>query len=299
MKTHLTLACLLTALSTLVSAQYDTLWIGTPDGPSTSLANTPFPTEPGRAARTQYLIRSSDLEMAGLNSEIVGICLQVVDRDLTDPACLVDVHVRMKNTVSSAMTDFEITGLQHDADLADINLSEGILGIPFNLSYTQWLGAGMNLLVEINYERNDAVGISPRIMLDTGLTYMATFTGHTGQAVQGQEITSGYPSDVITESDNSLPYFGLLINSTNAINDAEGQLIPGLWPNPASQAMNVRLPINTDRVRITDAMGRIVLDQAANAASKTVAIQDLPTGCYLLQAMSFGRVLVSDKFIKD
>ena len=63
--------------------------------------------------------------------------------------------------------------------------------------------------------------------------------------------------------------------------------------------MNVRLPINTDRVRITDAMGRIVLDQAASAASKTVAIKDLSTGCYMLQAMSVGRVLVSDRFIKD
>ena len=196
MKTSLTLACLLTALSTLVSAQYDTLWIGTPDGPSTSLANTPFPTEPGRAARTQYLIRSSDLEMAGLNSEIVGICLQVVDSDLTDPACMVDLHVQMKNTVGMALSDFEYTGLQHDADLADITLTEGILGIPFNVSITSWLGAGMNLLVEINYERNASVGLSPRIMLDTGLSYAATFTARTEQPIMGSEITSGYPADV-------------------------------------------------------------------------------------------------------
>ncbi len=296
----MTLACLLTALSTMVSAQYDTLWIGTPDGPSTSLANTPFPTGPGRTARTQYLVSSDALIQAGLpaNQDIHGICLQVLDDDVTDPACVVDLHVWMKNTVSTALSDFEYTGMQIIGDFPGLTLTEGLLALSSNISGWQWLGPGISCLIEVNYERSVDAGISPRILLDTGLAYTATFTARTADAMMGVNITSATPN-IDMETDNSLPVLGFLVDASTSISDHGHGRVLGLWPNPSSQAMNVRLPSNTDRVRITDAMGRIVLDQSASTASSTIAIQELATGCYLLQAMSGGRVLVSDRFIKD
>jgi hypothetical protein len=301
MKTSLTLTCLLTTMSAVVSAQYDTLWIGTADGPSTSLANTPFPTGPGRTARTQYLVSSEALSQAGVSElqNIYGICIQVVDSDLTDPACVVDLHVQMKNIVSTSLSaDLEYTGLQLQGNFQGSTLTEGLLGLTSNVSNFQWLGPGLNLLVEINYERGVEAGISPRILLDTGLTYTATHTIRTADAMIGAEITSATPN-VDMDTDNSLPILGILVDASTLINqhDSGSSLIP--WPNPASEAINVELPLSTDRIRITDTMGKVLRDLSASTSLRSVEIKDLAAGCYVLQALSHGRVLVADRFVKD
>jgi hypothetical protein len=298
MKTSLTLACLLATLSSSTSAQYDTLWIGTPDGPSTSLANTPFPTGPGRTARTQYLVSSDALIQAGLigSENVYGICLQVVDDDVTDPPCLVDLHLQMKNTVGPSLGDFEYTGLLLAANQPQVNLAAGLLGINFSTNW-QWMGPGINCLVEVNYERSVDAGISPRILLDTGLTYTATFTARTDEALMGVNITSATNIDM--ETDNSLPVLGFLVDATTSISGHGHGSVLGLWPNPSSQAINVHLPASADQVRITDIMGNAVLEQAVTAGRKTLGIHDLATGCYVLHALSDGRVLASERFIKD
>ena len=282
------------------NAQYDTLWIGTPDGPSTSLANTPFPTEVARAARTQYIVRSLDLAQVLLpNTNVLGICFQVVDDDLTDPACLLDIHTQMKNEASTNLVDFISSGLVSTSTDQQINLSEGVLGIVFDHPW-QWLGVGNNSIVEINYERSEEVGNSPRILLDQDLDHTATFTGRTGQNILGQDISSIYPPDVETGSDNSLPAMGLLVDAfTTSLPDASSAADLRLSPNPCQVSINARVPSGTRSIRITDMCGRTVLQRPLTSTVGKIDVGSLPTGCYTVQALAGDGSMASGRFIKE
>ncbi len=283
------------------NAQYDTLWIGTADGPSTSLDNTPFPTEVARAARTQYLVRSEDLVLSGLQSEVVGICFQVVDDDLTDPACLVDLHTGMKNDVTSSLTDLVHTGLLGTGTTPQVNLSHGVLGLEFAAgSFWQWLGPGSNAVVEISYERSEEAGISPRILLDQDLDHTATFTGRTEQNIMGHDITGLYPADVELGSDNSLPVMGLLVEAfTSSVPEHAGAADPRLSPNPCGTWLNIAVSPGVRSLRITDMCGRPVVRQPLTSTTAKVDISNLPTGCYMVSTLSGEGVLASAKLIKE
>lgn len=274
-------------LARLSSAQYDTLWIGAPDGPSTTLVNTPFPTGTSLAARSQYLVRSSALEQAGLSAAqpVLGICLQVVDQDLTDPPCLVDLHVLVKNEGGVALSDLVQTGLQAVGNSTAVNLSEGILGLPFTLSQWMWLGGGSNMLIEINHERSADAGLSPRIMLDTGLTYIATFAGRTEQPVLGSSITSFSPADVQTGSDNSLPVLGLLMAASVGL--GENGLNDGLrvHPNPVNDRLYINAPMDTRTIEITDLAGRTRSEQRYDGGTIWMDTRTIPAGVYTVTAL--------------
>ena len=280
------------------NAQYDTLWIGTADGPSTNLDNTPFATEVARASRTHYLVRSQDLQQAGLSSEVVGICFQVVDDDLTDPACLLDLHTEMKNDVTSSLSDFTYSGLMSTGTAAQVNLAHGILGLEFATPW-QWLGPGLNAVVEISYERSEEAGVSPRILLDMDLDYTATFTGRTAENVMGHDISGLYPSDVETGSDNSLPVLGLLIEASTYIHDATAKNMLDLFPNPASTLIHVQAPEGTRSLRITDTCGRAVLSKNCTAGQNSIDIATLPAGCYSVSALSDRGVVAYSRFINE
>lgn len=274
-------------LARLSSAQFDTLWIGTLDGPSTTLVNTPFPTGTSMAARSQYLVRSSALVQAGLNTAqpVLGICLQVVDQDLTDPPCLVDLHVLVKNEGGMALSDLVQTGLQSVGNSTAVNLSEGILGLPFTISPWMWLGGGSNMLIEINHERSADAGLSPRIMLDTGLNYSATFAGRTEQAVLGSSITSFSPADVQTGSDNSLPILGLVVAA--AVGLDEHGLTDGLsvHPNPVIDLLHINAPMDTRTIVITDIAGRTRSEQRYEGGTIRMDTRTLQAGVYTVTAL--------------
>lgn len=268
-----------------VLAQYDTLWVSPAETNSYNLTNTPFPTADALAARTQYLVKDAVLEQIGLMSgiDVLGICFQVVDDDQTDPACLVDLHVQMKNDVTPSFTDFIHTGLNATATTGSVNLQSGVLGITFNTNSWQWIGLGFNAVVEVNWERNANAGLTPRIVLDTGLTYTATYTGRTQQAVAGSSVTSIYPVDVQVGSDNSLPAMGLLIESMSIGIPSSATLPIQVFPNPAGEEMTVRLPWSAREVRVLDMSGRTVLRPAITIAG-TVDLSGLTSGCFVLRA---------------
>lgn len=282
------------------NAQYDTLWIGTADGPSTSLDNTPFPTEVARAARTQYLVRYDALVQAGLlpSTDILGVCLQVVDDDLADPACLIDLHTESKNEASGNLTNFIYSGLVATSTWNGVNLTAGILGLPWNTSQWQWLGAGSNMIIEVNYERGEQAGLSPRIMLDMDLDYTATFTARTEQIMLGHDISASTP-DIEYGSDNSLPVLGLLVASSTGTDERTNAGRIGLFPNPASSIVEVRAPSSTRSIRISDMFGRTVLQQQWTSAMSKVDISSLPAGCYTVNALSAEGPLTSARFIKE
>lgn len=301
MKQIFTLISVLVLITPTASAQYDTLWVGTPESPSTGLVNTPFPTAAAQAARTQYLLRSQDLELAGLpvNTSVVGICFQVVDDDSTDPACLLDIHTDMKNELIQGTDDFVYTGLMPTSTDPEINLTEGVLGIVFH-THWQWLGPGWNALVEVNYERSAGVGLDPRIMLDLDLDYTATFTARTEQNILGQDISSHYPTDVETGSDNSLPAMGLLVQSfSSSVLEHNGAASLVLFPSPSNTTLTLQAPTGTRSFCVTDMCGRIVLQAPLTSTAGQVDISSLPKGCYTLSALLVNGARVSNRFVKN
>jgi hypothetical protein len=284
-----------------VNAQYDTIWVGTPDGPSTSLANTPFPTEVAKAARTQYLVRSSALEQAGLlpGMEIHGVCLQVLDNDPSTPPCLTTIHTSMKNDMQAELVFFIGAGEQNTGVSGGVNLTEGILGLPSNtLPGWQWTGAGFNMLLEVNLERGEEPGSSPRIMLDTDLDHTATFTGRTNMNIMGGAIGSD-PVNEQYESDNSLPYLGLLVDATSGT--AEHPRANGIacFPSPCSTTLEVRANEGTRSLFITDMLGRPVLDGALSNGTARIDIGPLRPGSYVLQGRSANGAVVPTVFLKE
>ena len=281
------------------NAQYDTLWIAPAETNSYNLTNTPFPTADALAARTQYLVKDAVLEQVGLlsTSEVLGICFQVVDDDQTDPACLVDLHVQMKNDVTPSFTDFIYTGLNATATSGSVNLQSGVLGITFNTTSWQWIGPGFNAIVEVNWERNANAGLAPRIVLDTGLAYTATYTGRTEQAVAGSSITSLYPSDVLVGSDNSLPAMGLLVEAMSIGIPASASLPVQVFPSPTTDELNVRLPWSASEVRVLDLSGRSVLRPTFTTIG-TVDVSGLPSGCFVLRATGANGTATT-RFIKE
>ena len=287
-------------LAQLSSAQYDTLWIGTLDGPSTTLVNTPFPTGTSLAARSQYLVRSSALELAGLNTAqaVLGICLQVVDQDLTDPPCLVDLHVLVKNESSTALSDLVQTGLQAVGNSTEVNLSEGILGMPFTSSEWMWLGSGVNMLIEINHERSADAGLSPRIMLDTGLNYSATFAGRTEQAVLGSSITSLSPADVQTGSDNSLPVLGLLVAADVGLETPGMDDDLFIYPNPVLDFVRINASAETKTIVITDLAGRTKMEHICNGGTVQLDVGEFQAGSYIVTAQGTKGLRAHHRLIK-
>ena len=301
MKQALTLSVLLMLITPTALAQYDTLWVGPPESASTGLVNTPFPTGAAQAARTQYLVRSQDLELAGLleSISVLGICFQVVDDDITNPTCLLDIHTHMKNETSTSLADFVQSGLMETSTDPQVNLNEGVLGIVFDTPW-QWIGPGMNAIVEVNYERGAEVGLSPRIILDQDLDYAATFTGRTQQNIMGHDINSFYPPDVETGSDNSLPAMGLLVQSfSSSVLEHDGAASLGLFPNPSNTTLNIQAPTGTGSFRVSDMCGRIVRQESLSSPAGQVDISSLPKGCYTLSALLVNGARVSGRFIKE
>jgi hypothetical protein len=71
-----------------------------------------------------------------------------------------------------------------------------------------------------------------------------------------------------------------------------------IYPNPATQILNIRLDDNTaiERLIITDLSGKKILEQNGNAT--TVNIENLATGMYVIEVVAGGAKMVS-KFIKN
>lgn len=275
----------------LSAQQYDTLWLAPATGVSTGLQNTPFPTEPGRTARTQYLVRSTQLEAIGLpsNENIVGIFLKAVDTDTQAPPCLVDLHVSMKNTVATEVTPgLELTGLQHNGDVLATTVSEGLFTVPFNISPIQWVGPGFGLLVEVSYERGVDPGQDPRIELLTDLSYTATRGLYSDQALQADELNTTTPG-VVANADNSLPSFGFLVQAMTP-DGSEEHALPGIsfQQDVATGTVRYTLSAEADGLDIIDVSGRVVLSTRLTSMVGEFKCDALPYGTYTARASKAG-----------
>ncbi len=77
-----------------------------------------------------------------------------------------------------------------------------------------------------------------------------------------------------------------------------------LFPNPNYGAFSIELPEPATpdlRFRVVDLTGRITHEQAAQSghAQQTIQSSHLPAGLYFLQVVSEGRILTTEKFVKE
>ncbi len=84
--------------------------------------------------------------------------------------------------------------------------------------------------------------------------------------------------------------------ATNQVIAADSKI--SIFPNPANNILNLKLPNNTtiDKITITDLTGKIVKEQSQNTA--VINVENLANGIYILQATS-GTNSFETKFIKQ
>lgn len=239
------------------------------------------------------------LELSGLppGAPVIGVSIAVLDSDAVDPACVVNIHTAMKNEMTTSLSDFAYTGLLATGDVNPLTIHPGLLTIGFATPWV-WNGPGQNALLELSWERGENSGLSPRIMLDTALSYTSTFTARTEQNVQASEITSGYPSDVQVGSDNSLPSMALLVLTSGVeVLSLNGTI--RTTPNPTTDHLSILSAKDMVDLKIIDLEGRSLMNIAARGQTCILDVGALAPGCYSLRASHSDGLVSISRFIKE
>jgi Secretion system C-terminal sorting domain len=72
-----------------------------------------------------------------------------------------------------------------------------------------------------------------------------------------------------------------------------------VYPNPASNELNIQCKSSIHSIEISDLTGRIVFTLQPNANQIVLNLESFSTGCYFITATTKSGNLVSGKFIKD
>jgi hypothetical protein len=74
------------------------------------------------------------------------------------------------------------------------------------------------------------------------------------------------------------------VGVATAVNEVKAATGVKLYPNPASDVINIAASNNITNVRISDLQGRVLSEQAvANQTSVSIAVNMLTTGIYFVQ----------------
>jgi hypothetical protein len=91
-------------------------------------------------------------------------------------------------------------------------------------------------------------------------------------------------------------------NSPMAVTNVQNSNKISIYPNPAASTINVDLNNIQERnieVSIINMYGQIVARQTAMGNSLLFNIEELPSGCYIINCMSEGNKIAIDRFIKN
>ncbi len=301
---HYPLPFLFLLFTSPASAQYDTLWIGEPDGMSTNQYNTTYPNTVGMAGKTHYILHSDELIDAGLqiNDVITGICLTVVDDDPIAPACIMDIHFGIKNSVQQGFTTWDEpfnSGFIYLNELLDTTLSSGLLCFTaITPPWFQWTGPGMGFMLEFTFERGTTAGISPRILLRMDLPENRTHSLKVDYPMLGYYLTP-YTLGVDQGLENSVPAVGLLVQSTTAIERQVRAPHIVLFPSPVADLLHIRASRPLNLIRIHDARGVFVMEQASPLADRPLRVDGLASGVYIVEAITSDGGWSRQRFIKE
>lgn len=131
---------------------------------------TPFSTfwEDGRH---QYLYQSADLQALNIcpNTNVKGVAFQTA---AAGAFAMRNIKISMKNTVSTGLNDFEYTGLlQCYSNAGPLTVVNGWNAFAFGTNW-QWLGPGINMIVEYCFDDQDWTSNTPVYYESTGYNAM-------------------------------------------------------------------------------------------------------------------------------
>lgn len=285
-------------IGTAAHAQCDTLTIGTPDRASVDVGETPFPTAPGRGSKVQYLYQAAELSaLLCPFSQVTAIALEVIDDDINAPlACEVTVQVRIGNSTAITMAQFDpaISSLSASSSYFVDTIEAGLLVLPFSAPFL-WNGTS-NVVVDISYTRSAVAGLSPRVIIDDSLGFVASRYMHIQTPVNGWNLSDvplpGWTTSNISGSGNTRPVVHFL---------TDPQMLMGMevlhgtgatiHPNPTSGFFTVRtadIPLEGS-VQLLDAAGRVALAEplvAGSSVSVDINVRGLVPGLYVVRSVA-------------
>jgi hypothetical protein len=278
----LTSCCISAAFS---QAQYDTVFVGTPEAASVGPFETPFPTGGARTSRTQYLFPYTELNGVLPSWTIEGLMLSVLSSD--PPGTTVDLELRMKNTMFQNMAELDYNGLTLVADTFDLHIQAGALTVFFDHVPFQVAGSP-NLLIEFGMQRTGPPGIDPSVKLDTSFVIDPTYYVQDSGLVP---IAGLYSSNALYAGPfDSRPVMGFLFPSALTMDEQMGSRGPvAVFPNPASDHLCVRLvqPVEQVNLQLFSATGSMVRSMTLPGADAhgmlNIPLTGLPAGAYLLR----------------
>lgn len=165
------------------------------------LRETPFPTSQtaqSSGSRVQYLILGSELANPPFNlcaGNITQLAVTALDDDPNVPApgCVLNINVKVATTALASLPAAGIdqaTGNGMNAspvrfNSTNLRVGAGDVVFPLNPPYF-WNGTD-NIIIEINYLKSSVAGVSPRVLLTTGLTFQSTIWSY----VPGSSVNPG------------------------------------------------------------------------------------------------------------
>ncbi len=225
------------------------------------------------------------------------------------------------DTISVDMAVGNTVLIEADIMLAtDAMPAEDIYGIAFSINYPSalvvegsaagayyndsWFGDGSTTLqleqdvytqgmIDFGYSRIDQQNISGFGQIGT-VSFVMTdnIIGSFGRSVDVEEVLLNfYVTDIrVVNNAGELQNFSgsqaqvLLLNeTTNAIINPDLSNFISVYPNPVSQTLHIQSEIiNTERIMLYDAVGRIILDKNTSGQHEQLDVADLPTGVYIL-----------------
>ncbi|HRD52332.1 MAG TPA: T9SS type A sorting domain-containing protein [Flavobacteriales bacterium] len=197
------------------------------------------------------------------------------------------IKLGLTNEVAFANGNTYFTGLTPVLQAASFTIPPGTTGdwFPIDLQTPFLYNPNRTLIIEIEFATTTAGAFG---------TYGTTPN-------QGRKLysgTSGTTTGTTTSSTWQDMGFDLDIGAGIVRMETFSQAV---WPNPAQDAVNFRLPAGTAGViELIDANGRVVKAQAVNATStSTISIIDLAPGLYTARAVNDGGHMVLGRVVKE
>lgn len=215
-------------------------------------------------ARTQYLIRASELLSLGMTAGNINyLALEVV---ATDGAVMNDVNINMAHTtLSDLSSSYENTGLVQVYSIPSVIPTAGINEYIFNTPFT-WDGVS-NIIVQFCYRNGN--------------------TGDGSDAYTVKYDNTSYVSNRFARSDNSQP--GMCTSNTSSGTNSGrpkfvfGAVNPGItwaWlPSGGTSNIEVVTPVNTSNAPVLEtyyATGTDVVSGCFTTTSVEVVVKNLP-----------------------
>ncbi|MBK6343159.1 MAG: T9SS type A sorting domain-containing protein [Flavobacteriales bacterium] len=237
------------------------------------------------ALRTQCLYLPSDL-VNPVGGSITRLYYRYGTTAQTTGVTLGNVQIKLGLTDQTAFAggNTYFTGLSTVLASSSLTIPPGTTGdwFPIDLQTPFLYNPNRTLIIEIEFETTTA----------------ATF-GTYGTTNNGRKLysgTSGTATGLTTSTTWQDMGFDVDVSAGIAHMETAGA---ALWPNPASDLLNIALPAGLNgNLEFIDAQGRTVLTESVQG-NAAISIAPLASGPYTLRLMSTGQSMVLGRVLKE